>query len=468
MGQTWLSRRSAVLGGAALAAGGTMEQAWAARGRKLNFVFILADDLGAFDLSCYGREEYRTPRIDSLARDGMKFDLAYANSSTCAPTRTALISGRYQHRFEVGTGSGGGYPSEKIGYPGDLPSLPNTLKRTGYRTALIGKWDLGLLPAFSPNKSGYDEFFGFMGGQIDYWTHDAGNPTDGAAPRKGDLYENETPVQVEGYSTDLFSDRACDFIRRNASQPFFLSLHYNAPHWPWQTRTDRGAPRANDLHFDGGSPAIYAQIMQQLDEGVGSVLDTLQRLRLARDTIVVFTSDNGGERFSKNWPLRGEKGDLWEGGTRVPLLVRWPGRIARKSASNQIAMSMDFLPTFAALAGIAPDPSAPPDGVDLSAQLFGAKAADRMVFWKTPGDMLSALAYPWKYLLQDGREYLHNVADDPTERSNYKLKQPEIFARLKRQAETWAAQTLPSMPASRAGVMDALEALDQPPPPPSR
>jgi arylsulfatase A-like enzyme len=458
-----VSRRT-VLGGAALAVASAMNKAEAAPARKPNFVFILADDLGAFDLSCYGRQDYRTPRIDSLARDGMKFNFGYANSSTCAPTRTALISGRYQNRISVGTGSGGGYPSEKIGYSGELASLPNTLKRAGYRTALIGKWDLGLLPTFSPIKSGYDEFFGFMGGELDYWMHDAGNPLDSAVARQDDFYQNETPARIEGYSTDLFSDRAGDFIKRNTSQPFLLSLHYNAPHWPWQTRTDRGQPRATDLHYDGGSPAIYAQMMQYLDEGIGRVLDTLKRFRLVQDTIVVFTSDNGGERFSRNWPLRGEKGDLWEGGVRVPLIVRWPGRITRGSVSNQVAMSMDFLPTFAALAGVATDPSAPPDGIDLSPQFFGAGPAERTVFWKTPGDMLSGLTYPWKYLLQGGREFLYNLDEDPTEHANFKLKRPEIFTRLKSQAEVWSTQMLPSMPASREGVLSALEALDRPPP----
>ncbi|MFT3722110.1 MAG: sulfatase-like hydrolase/transferase [Hyphomonadaceae bacterium] len=458
-----VSRRALLAGAAFTVALAAIDSADAAPVKAPNIVFILADDLGAFDLSCYGREEYSTPFIDSLARDGMKFTFAYANSSTCAPTRVALISGRYQNRLAIGTGSGGGYPSDKIGYSGSLPSLPNTMKRGGYRTALIGKWDLGDLPTFSPNKSGYDEFFGFMGGALDYWAHDAGNPANGAADRAEDFYENEKPVSVDGYATDIFSDRACKFIEQNAHQPFFLSLHYNAPHWPWQTRTDRGEPRINDLHHDGGSPAIFAQMMQYLDEGVGRVLEALDKHGLANDTIVVFTSDNGGERFSRNWPLRGEKGDLWEGGVRVPLLVRWPGRVEPRSVSPQIAMSMDFLPTFAALAGIPTDPSAQPDGVDLLPQLRGGPPVERMVFWKTPGEMLSALAYPWKYLLQDDREYLYNLAEDVTEHANYKFKQPEIFSRLKAAATAWAASMLPSMQSSRSGTMDALEALDPAP-----
>jgi len=435
--------------------------------RRPNFIFILADDMGAFDLSCYGRTEYLTPHIDSLARNGMKFNFGYANSSSCAPTRVALISGRYQNRFPVGTGEGGGYPSAMIGYPSALPSLASVLKAVGYRTALVGKWDLGELPTFGPNKSGYDEFFGLMGGGISYWTHDlakswthapdkASDP-DGRVP---DLYENDAPVSADGYATDLFTDRACAFIRRNAHQPFLLSLHYTAPHWPWVTRSNRGLPRTSDIHYDGGSPAIYAQMVKSLDDGVGRVLAQLRRLNLTRDTVVVFTSDNGGERFSKMWPLRGAKGDLWEGGIRVPLLVSWPGAIKRGSVSNQVTMSMDILPTFASLAGAAVDASHPADGIDLSPQLRGAAPVERTVYWKTPGDMLSALAYPWKYLKLGKREFLYNLAEDETERANYKQRNAAKFAELKSKAETFSASMLPNMPSFPPGALEAMESLN--------
>lgn len=461
--------RRAVLGGALVAATiATAGETKVQRSKKKpNFIFILADDLGAFDLSCYGRPDYRTPHIDSLARDGMKFNRGYANSSTCAPTRVGLISGRYQHRLPIGTGFGGGYPSDKIGYPGDLPSLANVLKPAGYRTALIGKWDLGELPTFSPNKSGYDEFFGLMGGAFDYWSHEAQNlfdPTDHSA----DLYENEQPVKVDGYATDLFSKRACDYIERNASGPFMLSLHYTAPHWPWQTRAGPGQTRLSDADFEGGSPTIYAEMMAAMDDGVGQILATLRKHDLTRDTLVIFTSDNGGERFSKMWPLRGEKGDLWEGGTRVPLIACWPGRIKRGTVSNQVAMSMDFLPTFAALAGIPTNPAYPPDGIDLSPHFLGEPVQNRTVFWKTPYDMLSALAYPWKYLRRGKHEYLFNLDEDPTERANLKRRKPEIFAKLQVEARTWGATMLPNMPDLPKGYVDYGESLTPLPMPPEK
>ncbi|MEZ5654381.1 MAG: sulfatase-like hydrolase/transferase [Sphingobium sp.] len=421
--------------------------------------------MGAFDLSCYGRPDYKTPNIDSLAKNGMKFNFGYANSSTCAPTRTALISGRYQSRFLVGTGMGGGYPSDKIGYPSDLPSLASMVKAAGYRTGLIGKWDLGELPTFSPNKSGYDEFFGLMSGGFDYWTHDLQSFTD-PKKRNPDLYENENLVEVDGYATDIFSDRACDFIERNANTPFLLSLHYTAPHWPWQTRTDRGQPRLTDFHYDGGSPALYRDMVLAMDEGIGRVLQSLRKHHLTNDTVVIFTSDNGGELFSKMWPLRGEKGDLWEGGTRVPLIASWPGHIKPGTQTDQVTMSMDFLPTIAALAGVATSKSAPPDGIDLSPQLFGAEPTDRTVFWQTPGDMISALAYPWKYVRVGEYEYLFNIAEDPTENANYKVRNADMFAKLKSEAEAWSAQMLDSMrldyPPSLINKLKALDPLKIP------
>jgi arylsulfatase A-like enzyme len=455
-----LDRRTVIAGGATSMLALSMPAAARKRPRRQpNVVFIMADDMGAFDLSCYGRTDYQTPHVDSIAKHGMQFSLAYANSSTCAPTRAALISGRYQNRFTIGTGFGGGYPSDKIGYSSDLPSLPATFKTAGYRTALIGKWDLGELPTFSPNKSGYDEFFGIMGGGADYWTHDVGGFSP-STPRRPDLYENERLVDVEGYATDLFSDRACDFIRKNGSSPFFLSLHYTAPHFPWQTRNDRGGKRINDFHYDGGTPAIYREMVLAMDQGIGKVLDTLRKLKLEDDTIVVFTSDNGGERFSKMWPLRGEKGDLWEGGVRVPLIVSWPGHIRAGTASDQVAMSMDFLPTLAGLAGVAMDKAAQPDGIDLSPQLLGAPSVSRTVFWKTPADMLSTLAYPWKYVRIDRLEYLFNLEQDPTENHNYKRSDPQTFADLQQKAQTWSSAMLANLPMPPAQIFQPLKALD--------
>ena len=450
-----LSRRAVL----AAALAGAPAAAQGAPRRRPNIVFILADDLGAFDLSCYGRPDYRTPNIDSLARDGLRFDSAYANSNTCTPTRVAIMSGRYPNRMEIGVV--GPAPAADVGFPPETPNLASTLRAAGYATGLIGKWNLGALPRFSPNASGYDEFFGFTSGAIDYWTHDVGL-RDGT--RQPDLYENGRSAETPGYATDLFTDRAVDFIRRHRATPFLLSLHYNAPHWPWQTRSDAGPSRLNDVHFDGGSPAIYAEMVRVLDESVGRILQALDRHDLARDTLVIFTSDNGGERFSHMWPLRGAKGDLYEGGIRVPLLTRWPGQVARGRRSGQVALSMDWLPTFAEAAGVACDPGAAPDGVSLLPHLLGAPAAERTVFWWV-GEDQAALRYPWKLVRIGGREHLYNLEQDPTEHANLKLAQPERLAELRQALAAWSEGMRPGPPAAaaaRRAQIEALEALQSP------
>lgn len=456
-----LSRR-ALLGAATIATAAASGVRAQAR-RPPNVVFIMADDLGAFDLSCYGRPDYKTPNIDRLAREGMKFTRGYANSSTCTPTRVGLFSGRYQNRLEIGLGVGGGYAGDKLGYPPALPSLASTMKRAGYRTALFGKWNLGMQPHFGPEKSGYDENLSFPGGSMDYWTHEL---TDAAGKRQPQLEEGGRPVSVEGYATDIFTARTVDFIERHRDRPFFVSLHYNAPHWPWQTRTDRGGPRLNDFNYEGGSGAIFAEMVQAMDDGVGQVLATLDRLGLARDTIVVFTSDNGGDRFSYLWPLRGGKADMYEGGLRTPLLVRWPGHVPAGAVSEQVAISMDWLPTFAAAAGVETSKDYPPDGINLLPQLAGRPPVERTLFWWV-GEDRAALRHPWKYIRIGAREHLYNLDQDAMERANRKLAHPEILAALRQATDDWARQMLPSTapPLQQQENRErALEALEPPPP----
>lgn len=450
-----LSRRATLAG---LAAGAPMETA-AARARPPNIVFILADDLGLHDISSFGRPDFETPHIDTLARDGVKLTKSYANSCTCSPTRTALLSGRYQYRLEVGN-----YDPlirDDIGFPAGHPTLASILRGRGYRTALIGKWHLGGPPLFSPLRSGYDEFFGFMGGAIDYYTHDLGGL---AGPRRTpDFYENETPVVREGYATDLFTERALSFLGAHHERPFFLSLHYSAPHWPWQSRGDAGAPRMSDFHFDGGTPAIYAEMVRALDDGVGAVLAELDRQGLGDNTIVIFTSDNGGERFSYQWPLRGQKGSLHEGGIRVPTLVRWPQRLAAGSECAAVTITMDWLPTLVGAAGARPDRRYPSDGIDIMPMLMGAPPAERTLFWRT-ADQAAALRASWKYLRQGGFEYLYDLSADPGERANVRLRQGEVFAELKHAYETWETAMLPIPADARIdpSVLERLEALQPP------
>src|SRR5690349_447878 len=220
-----------------------------------NILFIVVDDCGYADLGCTGQTDYRTPALDRLAGEGIRFTQAYANSALCTNTRVALITGRYQYRLPIGLVEPlrwSDRDTPEMGIPPDHPTLPGSLRDAGYRTALIGKWHLGYLPRYSPLKSGYDEFFGIMGGYTGYYTHRG----DGGTP---DLYEGETPIERQGYVTEMLSERAVEFVAAadSAPQPYFLSLHYTAPHWPWSAPSVEAAARQRELEgaeiTEGGS-----------------------------------------------------------------------------------------------------------------------------------------------------------------------------------------------------------------------
>src|SRR3989344_1598153 len=289
-----------------------------------NLIFIVADDLGYADLGCYGGRDAAfgpvSPVLDQLAANGLKLTQGYSNSPVCSPTRFALMTARYQYRLRgaaeepINSKSRG---STTLGLPSEHPTLPSLLRAAGYRTALVGKWHLGYPPAFGPLRSGYEEFFGPMSGGVDYFTHCSSNGTH-------DLYLGEEEKQQDGYLTDLITDHALDYVQRmapgaQAGTPFFLSLHYTAPHWPWETRDDEAMAqevKTNLFHLHGGNIETYRRMIHHMDEGIGRIMALLEAKGLARDTLVVFTSDNGGERFSDNWPLVGGKMDLTEGAMR--------------------------------------------------------------------------------------------------------------------------------------------------------
>lgn len=442
-GHTAFSRRSAlktvgagVLGAAAAHA----LPAFAAGGRaKPNFLFIMADDLGYADLSCYGRREYRTPVLDRLATQGMRFTHGYANSAVCSPTRLALITGRYQYRLRAGLdeplgGSGHGLDPAH-------PTLPSLLKKQGYHSALIGKWHLGSLPKYGPLQSGYDEFWGNRGGAIDYFSH------GGSSATEPDLWDGDVRIDDVGYYTDMLAERSLEFLDARAGQPdkpWLLSLHFTAPHWPWQgpgdkAESDRIGGRL--FHYDGGSLATYAEMVTALDAAIGRVLARLSEHGLDDNTVVVFTSDNGGERFSDNWPFTGMKSELLEGGLRVPLIVRWPGLTSAGSTSDAPVVSMDFLPTFVAAAGGSPD--LPSDGVDIRPALAGRPLPERPLFWRFGmRDQKAVRLGRYKYLSIGGNEFLFDVVTDPLERANLKQRQPALFADLRGRFDAWNATML--------------------------
>ena len=421
-----------------------------------NIVFIVADDLGYADLGCYGGRDASfgpvSPVLDGLAARGLKLTQGYSNSPVCSPTRFALMTGRYQYRLRgaaeepINSKSRG---STTLGLPPEHPTLPSLLRDAGYRTALMGKWHLGYPPAFGPLRSGYDEFFGPMSGGVDYFTHCS-------STGQHDLYLNDAEQQEDGYLTDLITDHGLDFVRRMAGgarsgTPFFLSLHYTAPHWPWETRDDEALAqevKGNLFHLHGGNIDTYRRMIHHMDEGIGRLMDLLRAEGLERDTLVVFTSDNGGERFSDNWPLVGGKMDLTEGGIRVPWIAHWPAVIAPGSTSTQTCMTMDWSATMLDAAGAPAAASHPLDGRSLMPLLRDATwHDDQPLFWRMNHRGQRAMRHgPWKYLRVDGHDYLFNLEGDERERANLAPIAPERLAAMVQAWEAWEA-TMPPIPA---------------------
>jgi arylsulfatase A-like enzyme len=419
---------------------------------KPNIVFIVADDLGFADLGCYGGRTANfgavSPVLDGLAANGIRFTQGYSNSPVCSPTRFALMTARWQYRLRgaaeepINSKSRG---STTLGLAPEHPTLPSMLRDAGYRTALIGKWHLGYPPVFGPLKSGYDEFFGPMSGGVDYFTHCASTGTH-------DLYEGETERHEIGYLTDLISARAVDYVDRMATQPspFFLSLHYTAPHWPWETRDDAALAeevRGNLFHLHGGNVHSYRRMIHHLDEGIGRVMAALRRHGIDRDTLVVFTSDNGGERFSDNWPLVGGKMDLTEGGIRVPWIAHWPAVITPGGVSEQACLTMDWSATMLEIGGASIDPDCALDGVSMLPVLRDPTASfDRPLYWRMKHRGQRAHRHGrWKYLQVDGHEYLFDIPADERERANLGGRMPEKLAAMRQAWLDWEA-TMPAIP----------------------
>jgi len=434
--------------------------------RRPNFVFIVADDLGYADLGCYGGRDSEfgavSPVLDRMAANGLRFTQGYSNSPVCSPTRFALMTARWQYRLRgaaeepINSKSRG---SSTLGLPPAHPTLPSLLRGAGWRTALIGKWHLGYPPHFGPLRSGYEEFFGPMSGGVDYFTHadSSGNH---------DLWIGEERRAEEGYLTDLITQRAVDWIGRMAAQgdaPLFLSLHYTAPHWPWETRADRGLKVEGSLfHLAGGNIHTYRRMIHHMDEGIGRVLDALCAAGRLDDTLVVFTSDNGGERFSDNWPLVGGKMDLTEGGIRVPYIAQWPAVVAPGGVSAQHCLTMDWSATMLAAAGAAAHPDYPLDGVSLLPVLRDPAASfARPMHWRMNHRGQRALRDGrWKYLRVDGHDYLFDIDADERERANRGPHEGDRLARMRAAWEAWEA-TMPPIPAD-ATISLGYSARDMP------
>lgn len=406
----------------------------AAQSQRPNIIYIMSDDMGYGDLSGYGRKEYTTPNLDKLASQGIKFVNAYSAAPVCTPTRAAFMTGRYPARTPVGLMEPL-TPTKRdstYGLSTAYPSIATFMKAGGYETALIGKWHLGFLPQYSPNQNGFDYFFGFHSGAADYISHKGDGGTS-------DLYENDQPVHQEGYLTDLFAQKAVAFIKQKHGKPFFLTLTFNAPHWPWEGPTDKAYADSIDYR-KGGSPAIYAAIMKSLDDAVGSIMKTLDDEQLSNQTIVIFTNDNGGERYSDNGGLAKGKMSLWEGGIRVPAFVRWPGKIAAGITTQQVAVTMDWTATILAAASAKAHKDFPLDGIDLMPVCTGkGKIVERTIFWRTfqRSKQKAIRRGKWKYLQDEQGEYLFDLDADQGENNDRKAKDAAVFNDLKQTYAQW-------------------------------
>lgn len=436
------------LGAAGLLAAGAARAQRPPTPARPNVVLILADDLGYGDLGCTGAPDIRTPEIDRIAAEGLRFTMFYSNGPECTPTRAALLTGRYPQRpggleCAIGVGNVGRYDdavrlreTRELGLPPDRSVLAQMFKRAGYATGLIGKWHLGYEPHLLPRRHGFDEFFGPIGGSVDYFRH---TEPDGTPM----LYRNEERVQREGYMTDLIAAEASDFIRRRKGGPFFLYVPFTAPHDPFQT-PDSPEPRPGR--------ATYAAMVERLDRGVGQVLKTLEEQGLTRNTVVIFSSDNGGPRYARNAPYTRGKGTTFEGGIRVPCFVRWPGVLAPGSTSAQVGITMDLTASLAGVLGAAAPEGKPFDGIDvLKRAREGAAPQPRTLFWRIrrgEATRWGARDGSLKYVRErDGErrgEFLFDVERDPAEKTDLLAERPAEVERLRGRLAAWETEVRPT------------------------
>ena len=402
-----------------------------------NFLILFTDDHGYGDVSAYHASDVQTPHIDSIGKDGMLFSAMRANCTVCSPSRAALLTGRYADRVGV-PGVIRTKPEDSWGYfkPG-VPTLADELKKLGYHTGIIGKWHLGLESPNTPNERGFDHFHGFLGDMMDsYTTH--------LRHANNYMRHNQEVIEPKGHATDLFTDWAADYLRERAKQkehPFFLYLAYNAPHFPieppaeWLAKVKARAPQLEEKR------AMNVAFVEHLDDNIGRVLRVLKETGLEENTVVVFSADNGGSlpHGQNNDPWRGGKQDHYDGGLRVPFMVRWPAQIKPGSVSDYQGLNFDVFPTFVELAGATPSPAL--DAVSLVPALKGegvSKSRNLYFVRREGGKAYGGKSYEaliqgdWKLMQNDPFSplELYNLKNDPQETTNLATKAPKVFNEL--------------------------------------
>lgn len=423
-----LTRRT-FLGQAGLAALAPYASAQDDKGQRANVVLIMADDLGYGDLGCYGCPDINTPSIDKLAAQGVRMTDYYASAPVCTPTRCALMTGRYQQRCaNLEWALYGGIKT--AGLAPEESTIADMLKRAGYETAMYGKWHLGARPEWAPNQHGFDNYFGLLSGNIDYFRHIEGTG-------EKDLFKNETPVEREGYITDLITEHSVEYIKSRTDKPFFLYVAYNAPHWPMQGPDDQDKEIVPGKNWAEKDRETYVEMVESMDSGIGRILDALEQRGLADETLVIFCSDNGGDKSSLNTPLRGGKGTLWEGGIRVPCIMRWPGILPAGSVNPQAAITMDVSATI--LSAALAKPTRKLDGMDLLPYLTGYRnPVEQTMVWRSQWKNEYAVRWgKWKWLKRGDDEYLFQLKKDIGEQENLIERFPDIAVWLRDIYSQW-------------------------------
>jgi arylsulfatase A-like enzyme len=429
--------RSSLLAASTLGLGGKVLRAAGREnaGRNPNIVVIVSDDQGYADSSCYDHpKEVSTLNIDRLAAEGVRCTNGYASGYVCAPTRAGLLTGRYQQRFGFYTAG-----DSRTGMPVSEITVADVLRKKGYATGVVGKWHVGIEPEYRPLRRGFDEFYGFLGhGAHDYFKLDI---TD----EYTSIYRNDKPINDTGYLTNNLAREAVSFIERHQKHPFFLYLPFNAVHWPLQA-LQKHIDRFNtgDRNRD-----IYLAMLVCMDEAIGRVLDALKRTGVDGNTLIIFFSDNGGAKknFANNGVLRDYKQTVYEGGIRVPFIVRWPGRLPKGAVCDEPVISVDVMPTICAAVGARLPDDRVYDGRDMLPALRGEtkEPLHKALFWDDGTDQWAVRAGKWKLLSRKGSLELYDLHADIGEKNNLKQQYPEIVERLQRTFKTWKDQMAPQI-----------------------
>ena len=415
-----------------------------------NVIVIISDDQGYADVGLHGSNEIFTPNIDRIAKNGVVFSEGYVSYAVCSPSRAGLITGRYQNRFGYSRNILLAPNDSLMGLPLSEQTLPDVLNNVDYKTKAIGKWHLGAHKSLVPEKRGFDEFFGFLIGGHRYFPEDLTLNDLTEARRQMDgyitkIYDNGKRINTKKYLTEELSDNAVKFIEDNSDNPFFLYLSYNAPHTPLQATTK---DLERNKHIDIKKRQTYAAMVSSMDDGIGLILDKLEQKNIFENTIVFFFSDNGGVEwynFSDNGPLRGIKGDFFEGGIRVPFAMQWPNKIKPGTIYDKPIIALDIFATVASAAKAEKYIKNEIDGVNLMPYLSGKKSGSphEYLYWKNPDKDIDVIRDDrYKYLRIKNDEYIFDLKNDLSEESNIIDLSKPIYDRLKSQFKLWEKEMI--------------------------